>query len=388
MGYRHNRKRFDDWLSRLNPTDFEALIAEYFRNQGNRVEHVGAAVQGRRFDGGIDLKLYKENGYTIVQCKNWKAMQVTHNAIHELLGVMLTQRANAAIVITSGEFTAAAITAAAEEPRMRLIDGVELRRLLATWPGRERWSTKSEVNSLRSAAFGIGAFVDRFASSTSSAVRVRSVVRLAGVMLALGLSSVAVVALVITKPSHTISSATGNRAGGLSIERGDEQDARAYDAIATAATPRDSRSQSGMQQKPAERAARFMTNSLNMADPNGRIDPESARLVLRRIVGVRSVVWMDQTLMIVRVDNAERRSMRMINEVCDALDPLGDTLGVVVGLQNANARNGDEMETLTRNCKLAEGQRALGQHKRQVDTVSPQVRAQFKAMQERNQPKR
>ena len=53
---------------------------------------------------------------------------------------------------------------------------------------------------------------------------------------------------------------------------------------------------------------------------------------------------------------------------------------------NPKARNGDEMETLTRNCKLAEGQRALGQRKRQIDTVSPEVRAQFKAMQAPKQP--
>ncbi len=124
-----------------------------------------------------------------------------------------------------------------------------------------------------------------------------------------------------------------------------------------------------------------------IADPHRRIDPESARLVAGRIEGVRSVAWMDQTHLIVRVDSAERRSMQMIDQVCDALDPLGDTLGVVVVLQNANARNGDEMQSLTRNCQLAEGQRALGQGKREIDTVSPEVRAQFKAMQDRNPPK-
>ena len=106
MGYRQNRQRFDDWLSRLEPTKFEALLADYFRDQGYRVEHVGAAALGRRFDGGIDLKLYQGNDYIIVQCKNWNAMQVTHNAVHELLGVMLTQRATGAVVVTSGEFTA------------------------------------------------------------------------------------------------------------------------------------------------------------------------------------------------------------------------------------------------------------------------------------------
>ena len=121
-----------------------------------------------------------------------------------------------------------------------------------------------------------------------------------------------------------------------------------------------------------------------IVDANRRIDPESARLAVRRIAGVRSAIWMDRIHLIVRVDSIERRSMAMIDEVCDVLEPLGDTLGVVVAVQNANARNGDEMETFTRNCQLAEGQRAYGQRKRQIDTVSPEVRAQFKAMQERN----
>jgi hypothetical protein len=73
--------------------------------------------------------------------------------------------------------------------------------------------------------------------------------------------------------------------------------------------------------------------------------------------------------------------MAMIDRVCVALEPLGDTLAVVVNLQDATAKNGDEAMTLSRNCQLPEGQRAFLQAKRQVDVVSPELRAQFKDQQ-------
>lgn len=377
MGYRQNRKRFDDWLSRLEPTKFETLLAEYFRDQGYRVEHVGAAARGRRFDGGIDLKLYKDNEYRIVQCKNWNAMQVTHNAVHELLGVMLTQRATGAIVVTSGEFSAHAITSAAEDGRIRLIDGIELRRLLATWPGRARWSHTRDIVLSR---FGFAGIIRPC----------RMVARLALVALALVIVSLAGLAIFGPRMSNTSPKVTAVR---TTVEPAPVPStlvsrALALSASESASAARRTRTRASLEQGIGEKASALAASAMIIVDANRRIDPESARLAVRRVAGVRSAVWMDGTNFIVRVDSAERRSMAMIDEVCDALEPLGDTLGVVVAVQNANARNGDEMETLTRNCQLAEGQRAFGQRKRQIDTVSPEVRAQFKAMQERNQSKR
>ena len=52
-----------------------------------------------------------------------------------------------------------------------------------------------------------------------------------------------------------------------------------------------------------------------------------------------------------------------------------------MNLQDVAAKNGDEAETLSRNCQLPQGQRAFLQTKRQVDAVSPEVREQFKNMQ-------
>ncbi len=128
-------RRYDDPLTRISWQEFEQLLATYYAAQGYRVEHVGTGGSSTKFDGGIDLKLYRDNQYLIVQCKHWNVFQVTHNPVHELLGVMLTQHATGAIVITSGEFSRAARVAAAEEPRVTLIDGMKLREMLGPIAG-------------------------------------------------------------------------------------------------------------------------------------------------------------------------------------------------------------------------------------------------------------
>ncbi|MFM2288983.1 MAG: hypothetical protein RL684_2126, partial [Pseudomonadota bacterium] len=47
---------------------------------------------------------------------------------------------------------------------------------------------------------------------------------------------------------------------------------------------------------------------------------------------------------------------------------------MVVNVQDATAKNGDEAITLSRNCQLPEGERAFMQAKRQVDVGAPEVR--------------
>ncbi len=128
-------QRYSDALTQVSWQEFERLLASYYVAQGYRVEHVGTGGSGTKFDGGIDLKLYRDDQYLIVQCKHWNVFQVTHNPVHELLGVMLTEKANGAVVITSGEFSPAAKLAAAREPRVILIDGARLREMLGPIAG-------------------------------------------------------------------------------------------------------------------------------------------------------------------------------------------------------------------------------------------------------------
>lgn len=129
-GLKNVRQRRDDALARVDWCQLEVLIAEHYRRQGFRVEHVGTAGTGARFDGGIDLKLHREDEYILVQCKHWNAKQVPHNAVHELLGLLVNEGATGAILVSSGEFTRAAIDAATRQGHVQLVDGDALRRML------------------------------------------------------------------------------------------------------------------------------------------------------------------------------------------------------------------------------------------------------------------
>lgn len=132
-----------------------------------------------------------------------------------------------------------------------------------------------------------------------------------------------------------------------------------------------------------EAMARDISRSARLRDASRPINHEAARAVVRPMPGVRSAIWLDADNLAVMVDGQQYRDRDMIDRICVALEPLGDTLGVVVNLQDAKARNGDEAATLSRNCQLPEGQRAFMQAKRQVDVVAPEVREQFKKMQGR-----
>ncbi|HBD20694.1 MAG TPA: hypothetical protein DC063_11850 [Arenimonas sp.] len=121
--------------------------------------------------------------------------------------------------------------------------------------------------------------------------------------------------------------------------------------------------------------------AIKLADPARAVDRESARQAARQVEGVRSVAWLDRENLFVIVERNDQRSYATIDAVCLELEQLGDTLGVVVNLQSGAARNGDELEILSRNCQLAPGDRAFMSRHRQVDVVSPEVRDQHRRSQ-------
>jgi restriction system protein len=124
-------RRYRDALSAIDWRDFERLIADYYRDQGFDIQHDGTGGRGVAFDGGVDIRLRKDGKLTLVQCKHENAFQTEHNAVNELLGIKVNEGADEAIVITSGEFTAAA-RKFGSQGHVRLIDGVELRRMLGS----------------------------------------------------------------------------------------------------------------------------------------------------------------------------------------------------------------------------------------------------------------
>lgn len=116
-------------------------------------------------------------------------------------------------------------------------------------------------------------------------------------------------------------------------------------------------------------------------DPARPIDHEAARAAVRPLAGVRSVVWMDHNNLLVMVGGAAYRNMAMVDRVCDVLDPLGDTLAVVVNVQDVTATTSEGADAVSRNCQLPEGQRAFLQSKRQIEALDPATRKAFKAQQ-------
>lgn len=121
--------------------------------------------------------------------------------------------------------------------------------------------------------------------------------------------------------------------------------------------------------------------SIKLPDPSRPISHEAARAAVRPLPGVRSSVWIDQSNLIVMVDGAQYRNMETIDRVCNALAPLGDTLAVVVNLQDVTATTSEGADTLSRNCQLPEGQRALMQRNRKIDALDPATRRAFEAEQ-------
>ncbi|UPG92541.1 restriction endonuclease [Luteibacter aegosomatissinici] len=123
-------ERWDDALSRVGWADFERRVGDYYASQGYRVEHSGTGSGFARTDGGVDLKLFRDGQFIVVQCKHWNALQVPHNPVHELIGVMHTAGATGAILVTSGEFTRAAIDSASRFPGITLVDGAAVRAMI------------------------------------------------------------------------------------------------------------------------------------------------------------------------------------------------------------------------------------------------------------------
>ncbi|TPG51429.1 hypothetical protein EAH75_04075 [Rhodanobacter glycinis] len=121
--------------------------------------------------------------------------------------------------------------------------------------------------------------------------------------------------------------------------------------------------------------------SMHLADPSRRIDHEAARAAVRPVQGVQSSVWIDNANLLVMVGGSQYRNMTTIDNVCLALEPLGDTLSVVVNVQDVMATTSEGSDTLSRNCQLGAGERAMFQQKRQVDVLDPEVRRAFRAQQ-------
>jgi restriction system protein len=112
-------------LRALSWQDFERLVGEAYRRRGYTVEEIG----GSSPDGGVDLLLYAGGRKAVVQCKRWRTAQVGVSLVRELYGVMVAEKAERAIFVTSGKFTEEAKVFASGKP-LELVDGYALAKLV------------------------------------------------------------------------------------------------------------------------------------------------------------------------------------------------------------------------------------------------------------------
>lgn len=358
--YRHGMKvqhRYTDELAGISWAAFEHLFAEHYRQLGYRVEHSGTGASQARCDGGIDIKLYRDDEYIVVQCKHWNALQVVHNYVHELIGVMHTQHATGAVLITSGEFSKAALEAAAQCPAIRLVDGAEVRRIF-------QYSLPTLVPPLSLPSVAPFTLVRETVRARHRAKPGWDPTIVAGSIVA----AVLVLALAYMGLQGAPESASRLAREAHPVATSQIPNPVAATAQALAADALDAQ-------------ARNTYKTMHLPDFRRPVDHEAARAALRNLPGVGTTTWIDSQNLLVLVSGQELRTNRMIDDVCMALDPLGDTMGVVVNVQDVMAKTSEGADVLSRNCKLQGDERAMFQAKRQVNVLDPALRAAMKAQQ-------
>lgn len=116
-------------LIRLDPFEFESLIAQLLKAMGLAVEQTK-----KTGDGGIDVLAYSSQpivgGHYVVQCKRYAVNnKVDVSTIRDLFGVVTSERASKGVMITTSGFTQQAKEFACGKP-LELIDGTALTILL------------------------------------------------------------------------------------------------------------------------------------------------------------------------------------------------------------------------------------------------------------------
>lgn len=134
MVQHHNalaKQHLVDWLMRIDPTELEQLVGHLLTAMG----FLDVEVIGGPGDGGVDVRAAQLDrwGHTVrnvVQVKR-HARSLGRRVIDEMIGVLARNRADHGIIVTTSDFSKAALAAAATETRLRLVDGAQFVELLA-----------------------------------------------------------------------------------------------------------------------------------------------------------------------------------------------------------------------------------------------------------------
>jgi restriction system protein len=125
------------FLMNLSSDEFECVVAELYREMGYKTE-----LTSPKKDGGRDvIALQKKAGHTEslrIECKRYRK-PVGVAIARALLGVVSSEKANKGVLATTSRFTAGTQKFADENPRLELLDGDQLVRLLnehlgTKWP--------------------------------------------------------------------------------------------------------------------------------------------------------------------------------------------------------------------------------------------------------------
>lgn len=112
-------------LRYLSWQKFEVLVGAAFERLGYAVQETG----GGGADGGIDLILTKKGRRVLVQCKHWKQTSVGAPIVREMYGLMVAEKMDMVMVVTSGLFTKEARLFSEGKPIV-LVDGPRLVKML------------------------------------------------------------------------------------------------------------------------------------------------------------------------------------------------------------------------------------------------------------------
>lgn len=112
--------------------ELEPLIAETYRRQGFTVEETG----GGGADGGIDLILRGKGQKAIVQCKQWRTYRVGVKIVREMYGVMVSEKADRVVIVSSGTYTQESVDFAKGKPIL-LIDDKALAQHIREIKGKQ-----------------------------------------------------------------------------------------------------------------------------------------------------------------------------------------------------------------------------------------------------------
>lgn len=122
-------KSWHEFIQRVTPAEFERFCGWVFEQQGYQVQ-----LTGQTGDGGIDMRLKRDGGLEVAQCKKYSG-SIGSGAVRDFYGAMVGAGADAGHFLTTSRFTQDAAKFA-KGKALTLWDRSELEPWVARWNGQ------------------------------------------------------------------------------------------------------------------------------------------------------------------------------------------------------------------------------------------------------------